>query len=62
MALIWNPNNFRLDAVAERFGVGQNLFIYKQTKKSAETNWDRAIASWYDEVALFSKSWVKPFK
>ena len=47
---------------SERFGVGQNLFIYKQTKKSAATSWARAIASWYDEVALFSNRWVKPFK
>ena len=47
---------------SERFGVGQNLYIYKQTRKSAATDWGRAINDWYDEVRLFSKSHVKPFK
>ncbi len=46
----------------ERFGVGQNLYIYKQTRMSAATDWTRAIKDWYDEVALFSKSAVKPFR
>lgn len=46
----------------ERFGVGQNLYIYKQTQESAATDWTRAITDWYDEVKLFSKNSVKPFK
>lgn len=46
----------------ERFGVGQNLYIYKQTRKSAETSWTRAIKDWYDEVELFGNSRVKPFR
>ena len=46
----------------QRFRVGQNLYIYKQTIRSAPVNWKRAIASWYDEVKLFSKFHVSPFK
>ncbi|TRY68227.1 hypothetical protein TCAL_05216 [Tigriopus californicus] len=46
----------------ERFGVGQNLYIYKQTQESAATDWTRAITDWYDEVKLFSKRSVKPFR
>lgn len=42
--------------------VGQNLYIYKQSIKSAATNWTRGITDWYDEVDLFDKKWVKPFK
>ena len=46
----------------ERFGVGQNLYIYKQTRQSAATDWTRAIKDWYDEVKLFSRKSVKPFR
>jgi len=46
----------------ERFLVGQNLYIYKQTRKSAATNWTRGITDWYDEVELFGKERVKPFR
>jgi hypothetical protein len=42
--------------------VGQNLFTYKQTLRSADTNWTRAISDWYDEVRLFAYNRVKPFK
>jgi len=45
-----------------RFVVGQNLYIYKQSRKSATTNWTRSITDWYDEVELFGKERVKPFK
>ena len=47
---------------AARFVVGQNLYIYKQSRKSAATNWTRSITDWYDEVELFGKERVKPFK
>ena len=46
----------------ERFKVGQNLHIYKQSIRSAATNWTRGIDDWYNEVDLFNKKWVKPFK
>lgn len=48
--------------VSERFLVGQNLYIYKQSRKSADTDWERAITDWYNEVELFGKERVKPFK
>merc|ERR1719154_1031727 len=46
----------------DRFGVGQNLYIYKQSIRRAATDWDRAITDWYDEVAIFSNKQVEPFK
>jgi len=46
----------------DRFGVGQNLYIYKQSIRRAATDWDRAITDWYDEVAIFSNKKVEPFK
>ena len=46
----------------ERFKVGQNLHIYKQSIRSAATNWTRGIDDWYNEVDLFDRKWVKPFK
>lgn len=46
----------------ERFNVGQNLHIYKQSIRSADTNWTRGINDWYNEVDLFDRKWVKPFK
>lgn len=46
----------------KRFNVGQNLHIYKQSIRSAATNWTRGINDWYNEVDLFDKKWVKPFK
>ena len=48
--------------LTERFKVGQNLHIYKQSIRSAATNWTRGIDDWYNEVDLFDRKWVKPFK
>ena len=45
-----------------RFGVGQNLYIFKQTVRLANTDWERAVTDWYDEVELFSKDQVEPFQ
>ena len=44
-----------------RFGVGQNLYIYKQTLKAANNDWVKAVTDWYDEVALFRNKDVEPF-
>ena len=41
-----------------RFGVGQNLYIYKQSLRRAETDWEKAVEDWYDEVTLFSSAKV----
>jgi len=46
----------------ERFGVGQNLYIYKQTLAIPETDWEKAVTDWYEEVTLFSRKHVEPFK
>ena len=59
MGLIMLFFNYNLSSA--RFVVGQNLYIYKQSRKSAATNWKRAITDWYDEVELFGKQRVKPF-
>lgn len=45
----------------ERFGVGQNLYIYKQTLKAPANDWVAAVTDWYDEVALFRNKDVQPF-
>ena len=45
-----------------RFGVGQNLYIYKQTLAIPETDWEKAVTDWYEEVTLFSRKHVEPFK
>jgi len=45
-----------------RFGVGQNLYIYKQSLRRPDNNWEAGIRDWYEEVTLFSKDHVKPFK
>jgi len=45
----------------ERFGVGQNLYIYKQTLKAPANDWTAAVTDWYDEVALFRNKDVQPF-
>ena len=36
----------------ERFGVGQNLYIYKQTQAAATADWDRAVTDWYCSTLL----------
>ena len=41
-----------------RFGVGQNLYVYKQSIRRAETDWERAVQDWYEEVTLFSNEKV----
>lgn len=46
----------------ERWGVGQNLYIYKQSLRLPAKNWRRAVTDWYDEVRLFSRKHVKPFQ
>jgi len=46
----------------DRFGVGQNLYIYKQSLRAPATNWGKAVTDWYDEVKLFSNKKVEPFK
>jgi len=46
----------------KRFGVGQNLYIYKQTLSPPENDWDKAVTDWYEEVTLFSNKHVEPFK
>jgi len=45
----------------DRFGVGQNLYVYKQSIRRAETDWERAVQDWYEEVTLFNNSKVEPF-
>jgi len=46
----------------ERFDVGQNLYIYKQSRSLSPNDWDSAITSWYDEVELFNRKHVEPFQ
>ncbi|CAB4054685.1 CRISP [Lepeophtheirus salmonis] len=46
----------------ERFGVGQNLYISRQTLRSPKTDWSLGIQKWFDEVTLFSRNDVKPFR
>ena len=40
------------------FGVGQNLYIFKQSLRRADTDWEKAIEDWYDEFTLFSNQKV----
>ena len=42
----------------DRFRVGQNLYIYKQTIRPAPVDWERAVTSWYEEVSMFSNKKV----
>lgn len=46
----------------DRWGVGQNLYIYKQSLRLPQTNWKRAVTDWYDEVRLFNRKHVQPFQ
>ena len=43
----------------DRFRVGQNLYIYKQTIRRAPVDWERAVTSWYEEVEMFSRRKVR---
>nr|XP_053629285.1 uncharacterized protein LOC128686406 isoform X1 [Cherax quadricarinatus] len=45
-----------------RFSVGQNIFVSYQSNYDTSIQWDRALKSWYDEVALFSPTNIQPFK
>lgn len=45
-----------------RFGVGQNLYIYKQTQSLGKFRWTQAVTDWYDEVELFSRKKIDPFQ
>lgn len=46
----------------DRWGVGQNLYIYKQSLRLPARSWKKALTDWYDEVRLFSRKHVKPFQ
>lgn len=46
----------------DRYGTGQNLYIYKQTLRLGATNWAKGITDWYEEVTLHSNKKVEPFK
>ena len=49
---------FHKERFLVRFGVGQNLFIYKQSMRLPARDWGRAVTDWYDEVTLFSNKKV----
>ena len=42
----------------QRFSVGQNLFIKKQTHRPAPIDWRHVIEDWYNEVADFGREKV----
>jgi len=46
----------------ERFGVGQNLYIYKQSVAAPANDWDNAVTDWYEEVNDFSNKHLEPFQ
>ena len=52
---------YKIAVLIVRFGVGQNLYIYKQTLKAPANDWTAAVTDWYDEVALFRNKDVQPF-
>ena len=54
-------NCYKIAVLIARFGVGQNLYIYKQTLKAPANDWTAAVTDWYDEVALFRNKDVQPF-
>ena len=54
-------NCYKITVLIARFGVGQNLYIYKQTLKAPANDWTAAVTDWYDEVALFRNKDVQPF-
>ena len=58
--LYWSYICWNIFLIA-RFGVGQNLYIYKQTLKAPANDWTAAVTDWYDEVALFRNRDVQPF-
>ena len=42
----------------DRFSVGQNLFIMKQSVRPAPADWQRVVGKWYGEVASFGRDKV----
>ena len=42
----------------DRFSVGQNLFIMKQSVRPAPADWQRVVGKWYGEVASFGRDQV----
>ena len=61
--IVWQvESGFEHSNLIGRFGVGQNLYIYKQTLASPANDWDKAVTDWYEEVTLFSNKNVEPFK
>ena len=50
---------YALCSYVYRWGVGQNLYVYKQSLRRADTDWERAVKDWYEEVMLFSRDKVR---
>eukprot|EP00092_Neocalanus_flemingeri_P000736 GFUD01000780.1.p1 GENE.GFUD01000780.1~~GFUD01000780.1.p1 ORF type:complete len:438 (+),score=126.29 GFUD01000780.1:338-1651(+) len=46
----------------ERFGVGQNLYIYKQSVAAPANDWEQAVTDWYEEVTDFNNKNIEPFQ
>jgi len=46
----------------ERFGVGQNLYIYKQSVAAPANDWEQAVTDWYEEVTEFHNKNIEPFQ
>lgn len=48
----------------DRFSVGQNLFTSSSTARSSPDppDWKRAINEWYNEVAIFDRDFIQPFR
>ena len=47
---------------SNRFGVGQNLYIYKQSTVDVDNDWERVAADWYGEVNDINSDNIEPFK
>ncbi|XP_068217793.1 uncharacterized protein [Palaemon carinicauda] len=45
-----------------RFGVGQNLFISAQIRRSNDPEWPVAVSTWYNEVDIFNPSNIRPYQ
>jgi len=46
----------------DRFGVGQNLYIYKQSVAAPANDWEKAVTDWYEEVKDFTSNRIEPFQ
>ena len=42
--------------------MGQNLYIYKQSVAAKTSDWEGAVADWYQEVKDFTSSSIEPFQ